>query len=117
MGKTKVLFSVSDAHNLFQQRLDTITFYDDGDGTYSYQTSKYCLFDDNASKANEPCSGEYALVNGTLIIKAEGLSSYTFKKVSPTRVEFHKGSGSSFSLISYQLSEKKISIKLMIFLI
>lgn len=86
--------------NLFQQRLDTITFYDDGDGTYSYQTSKYCLFDDNALKANEPCSGEYALVNGTLIIKAEGLSSYTFKKVSPTRVEFHKGSGSSFSIIS-----------------
>ena len=42
--------------NLYRQRSDTVTFADDGDGTYSYQTTSYCAFV-RSGAGNASCSG------------------------------------------------------------
>ena len=92
----------SSTDNLYKQRIDTVIFSDDGDGTYSFQTSNYCAFVRTGS-GNSSCSGGYAIVDGTFIFNpsANLFAAYTFKKISDTRIilGLSQSQSGSFNLI------------------
>ena len=90
----------SPVDNLYKQRLDVVSFTDDEDGTFSYQTTNHCAFV-RAGTGNSPCSGEYAVVDGRFILNSNGFVAYTLRKVSDTRIILglnNNGSG-SFNII------------------
>ena len=97
--------------NLYKQREDTVIFSDDGDGTYSFQTSNYCAFVGAAAGAagNSPCSSRYALIDGALIFNTNILAAYTLKKISDTRIiMINNGlANSSFNII--KLDKKNLA--------
>ena len=86
---------------LYSQRLDTISFTDDGDGTYSFQQTNYCSLS-RGGDINAPCNKNFAIVDGRIIFSSEGLSSaYNMKKISNSRIlisEYFNGSA-SFNII------------------
>ena len=94
--------------NLYRQRADTVTFSDDGDGTFSFQTSNYCAFV-RAGPGNSPCSGGYAVVDGRFIINTSGHAAYSFRKVSNTRVVLGLTSTASASFNIIRLDKKNLA--------
>ena len=97
--------------NLYSQRIDTITFSDDGDGTYSAQQTNYCYLR-YANDANSPCGFNYAIVDGRLIVPGVGSSmvSVHIKRISDTRLLISDSSGTSdFNLI--RLDKKNLAPK------
>jgi hypothetical protein len=86
--------------NLYRQRLDTVTFADDGDGTYSYQTASYCAFV-RSGAGNAACSGAYAIVDGRFIIDSGGNAAFVLRKVSDTRylISMMLSGSASFNVI------------------
>ena len=80
--------------NLFRERTDTISFLDDGDGTYSFQQSNYCSFlvlnGSNAAEQDSPCKKSYAVKDRKFFVN--GFTAPTFisklydvKRISQTR--------------------------------
>ena len=94
--------------NLYRQRADTVTFSDDGDGTFSFQTSNYCAFV-RSGAGNSPCSGGYAVVDGRFIINSSGFAAYTFRKVSNTRVVLGMNASGSGSFNIIRLDKKNLA--------
>jgi hypothetical protein len=94
--------------NLYRQRADTVTFSDDGDGTFSFQTSNYCAFV-RSGAGNSPCSGGYAVVDGRFIINSSGFAAYTFRKVSNTRIVLGVNSSASASFNIIRLDKKNLA--------
>ena len=98
--------------NLYAQRIDTITFSNDGDGTYSAQQTNYCFLR-YAPDANSPCGFNYATVDGRLILFQEASSnavSLHIKKISETRLLISDSSGTTdFNLI--RLDKKNLAPK------
>ena len=94
--------------NLYRQRADTVTFSDDGDGTFSFQTSNYCAFV-RSGAGNSPCSGGYAVVDGRFIINSSGFAAYTFRKVSNTRVVLGMNASASGSFNIIRLDKKNLA--------
>jgi len=98
--------------NLYRQRADTVTFSDDGDGTFSFQTSNYCAFV-RAGPGNSPCSGGYAVVDGRFIINptnhSSGFAAYTFRKVSNTRIVLGMNANASASFNIIRLDKKNLA--------
>lgn len=94
--------------NLYKQRADIVTFSDDGDGTFSFQTSNYCAFVRTGS-GNFPCSGGYAVVDGKFILNSGGFAAYSFRKVSNTRVVLGINSSSSGSFNIIRLDKKNLA--------
>ena len=94
--------------NLYRQRADTVTFSDDGDGTFSFQTSNYCAFV-RAGPGNSPCSGGYAVVDGRFIINTSGHAAYSFRKVSNKRVVLGLTSTASASFNIIRLDKKNLA--------
>ena len=87
--------------NLYKQRLDSVTFSDDGDGTYSLSQETNCAFV-NSDVGNAPCSLGYAVVGGRFMVFFEGgVHSYELKKISPTRIimSHHSGASSSYNIL------------------
>ena len=70
--------------DLYRQRADTVTFSDDGDDTYSFQTTSYCAFV-RSGAGNTPCSGAYAILDGRFILNSGGRAAFVLRKVSDTR--------------------------------
>ena len=81
--------------NLFRERTDTISFLDDGDGTYSFQQSNYCSFlvlnGSNTAEQDSPCKKSYAVIDRKFIVN--GVFAPTFiakiydvKRISETRL-------------------------------
>ena len=98
----------SNIDNLYKQREDTVIFSDDGDGTYSFQTSNYCAFVSGGA-GNSPCSSRYALIDGAFIFNTSNLVAYTLKKISDTRmIMINNGlANSSFNII--RLDKKNLA--------
>ena len=94
--------------NLYRQRADTVTFSDDGDGTFSFQTSNYCAFV-RSGAGNSPCSGGYAVVDGRFIINSSGFAAYTFRKVSNTRIVLGVNASGSASFNIIRLDKKNLA--------
>tara|TARA_B100000989_G_scaffold213661_1_gene162362 strand:- start:111 stop:983 length:873 start_codon:yes stop_codon:yes gene_type:complete len=87
---------------LYSQRLDTINFTDDGDGTYSFQQTNYCSLT-RGGDVNAPCNKNFAIVDGRIIFPSEGnlSAAYNMKKISNSRIlisEYFNGSA-SFNII------------------
>ena len=94
--------------NLYRQRADTVTFSDDGDGTFSFQTSNYCAFV-RSGAGNSPCSGGYAVVDGRFILNSGGFAAYTFRKVSNTRIVLSINANGSASFNIIRLDKKNLA--------
>ena len=94
--------------NLYRQRADTVTFSDDGDGTFSFQTSNYCAFV-RTGAGNSPCSGGYAVVDGRFILNSSGFAAYTFRKVSNTRIVLGMNASGSGSFNIIRLDKKNLA--------
>ena len=94
--------------NLYRQREDTVTFSDDGDGTFSYQTLSHCAFV-RSGPGNSPCSGGYAVVDGRFIINSSGFAAYSFRKVSNTRIVLGINSIASGSFNIIRLDKKNLA--------
>tara|TARA_B100001559_G_scaffold320518_1_gene332962 strand:+ start:369 stop:1175 length:807 start_codon:yes stop_codon:yes gene_type:complete len=94
--------------NLYRQRADTVTFSDDGDGTFSFQTSNYCAFV-RTGAGNSPCSGGYAVVDGRFILNSGGFAAYTFRKVSNTRIVLGMNASGSGSFNIIRLDKKNLA--------
>ena len=94
--------------NLYKQRADTVTFSDDGDGTFSFQTSNYCAFV-RSGAGNSPCSGGYAVVDGRFIFNSSGFAAYAFRKVSNTRIILSTNASGSGSFNIIRLDKKNLA--------
>jgi hypothetical protein len=99
--------TTSAVDNLFRQRLDTVTFSDDGDGTYSFQTTSYCAFV-RSGAGNSPCAGGYAIVDGRFILNSSGFAAYTLKKISDTRIVLGMNASGSASYNIIRLDKKNL---------
>ena len=85
--------------NLYRQRLDTITFADDGDGTYSFQQTNYCsiVF---AGPGNAPCTGNFSVIDRRFIIaNGTNFSAYNIQKISDSRYILSLAAIGSFNII------------------
>ena len=58
-----------DVDGLYKQRTDTVTFSDDGDGTYSLSQANYCAFV-RSGTGNSSCTLSYAVVDGRFIFNS-----------------------------------------------
>ena len=94
--------------NLYKQRVDIVTFSDDGDGTFSFQTSNYCAFVRTGS-GNFPCSGGYAVVDGRFIFNSSGFAAYAFRKVSNSRIILSMNASGSGSFNIIRLDKKNLA--------
>ena len=94
--------------NLYRQRADTVTFFDDGDGTFSFQTLNYCAFVSSGA-GNSPCSGGYAVVDGRFILNSSGFAAYTFRKVSNTRIVLGMNASGSGSFNIIRLDKRNLA--------
>ncbi len=103
----------SSTDNLYKQRIDTVIFSDDGDGTYSFQTSNYCAFV-RTGVGNSSCSSRYAIVDGMFIFYpiesggTEFFAAYTFKKISDTRIILGLSQSQSGSFNIIRLDKKNL---------
>ncbi len=85
--------------NLYAQRIDTITFSDDGDGTYSGQQTNYCSFK-HATQPNNPCSFNFAIIDETLVhTMSSSPTSMSIKRVSESRFLLRDSTSHAFNLI------------------
>lgn len=95
--------------NIYSKRTDSVTFSDDGDGTYSLSTSSYCSFLQGAQ--NSPCSISFAVVDGRFLMNNDRYYAYDVKKISASRFllsTWATGSG-SFNII--QLDKQALAPK------
>jgi hypothetical protein len=53
--------------NLYAQRLDEVTFSDDGDGSFSLKTRDYCAFSRVHGLGKSSCEQRFALVDGNFV--------------------------------------------------
>ena len=69
--------------DLYSQRIDTITFSNDGDGTYSFQQTNYCSLT-RSGDINSSCNRKFAIVDGRMIFEGSPSSSaFSIKKIRP----------------------------------
>ena len=95
--------------SIYRQRNDTAAFSDDGDGTFSLQTTNYCPFIQGDSDANNPCSLNFALVDGRFLLKFSGANyAYVAEKRSETRIILSVWATGSQSYNIIRLDKKNI---------
>lgn len=89
-----------DKDNLYKQRTDTVTFSDDGDGTYSLSQNNYCAFV-RSGTGNSSCTISYAVVDGRFIFNSSGFTAYNLQRVSNTRylLAMNASGSGSFNVI------------------
>ena len=90
----------ADKDNLYKQRTDTVTFTDDGDGTYSLSQTNYCAFV-RSGTGNSSCTIRYAVVDGRFIFNSSGFTAYNLQRVSNTRylLAMNASGSGSFNVI------------------
>ena len=98
--------------SLYRQRSDVVTFTDDGDGTYSFQTTSFCAFV-RSGAGNSACSGRYAVLDGRFILNPSGnqddFVAYTLRKVSDTRIVLGINAIGSGSFNIIRLDKKNLA--------
>ena len=92
---------------LYKQRADTVTFNDDGDGTYSLQTTNYCAFVRSGS-GNSSCNLNYAVVDRRFIFQNGGDAAYSMQRISDTRIVLSMMASGSASYNIIRLDKKAL---------
>ena len=93
---------------IYKQRSDTVTFANDGDGTFSFQTTNYCAF--IQGEGNSSCSYAYAIIDGRMLMSVGGANyAYSLRKVSPTRFVISSYATGSQSFVSIRLDKTGIA--------
>ena len=93
--------------SIYKQRFDTVTFKDDGDGTYSFQTTNYCAF--IQGEGNTACNLSYAVIDGRMLLSNDGANyAYVLRKVSPTRFVISSYATGSQSYVSIRLDKQAL---------
>ena len=92
---------------LYKQRADTVTFNDDGDGTYSLQTTNYCAFIRSGS-GNSSCNLNYAVVDRRFIFQNGGDAAYSMQRISDTRIVLSLMASGSDSYNIIRLDKKAL---------
>ena len=95
----------NNADGMTRSRSDTVTFIDDGDGTFSWSQSTYSFLV-YAGAGNSPGSGNYTIIDGLALTEDTANSpgnygGYNIRKVSSTRYilsNYNPGNG-SFNMI------------------
>ena len=93
--------------DVYKQRTYSITFNDDGDGTYSFVSNTRCAFpygksDNSGAAGNGPCAGKFAVVDGLIVnrfVKDNGdlrFLTHSLNKISDTRFTLQIIEQSSF---------------------
>ena len=94
--------------SIYRQRADTVTFTDDGDGTFSLQTANYCAF--ILGPGNSNCNLSYAMVDGRLLLSFDGANyAYVVEKISPTRILLSVYASGSQSFSTIRLDKKSLA--------
>ena len=94
--------------SLYRQRVDTVVFSDDGDGTYSLQTSDYCGFLPDPQEGS-PCALNFALIDGRFLLGFSGANiAYVAEKRSDTRIILSEWASASSSFNLIRLDKKFI---------
>ncbi len=94
--------------SLYKQRTDSVTFTDDGDGTFSLQTANYCAFIQGPGNSN--CNLSYAMVDGRLLVTYDGANyAYVVDKISPTRILLSVWATGSQSFSTIRLDKKSLA--------
>ena len=91
----------------YKQRIDTVTFTDDGDGTFSLQTTNYCAFTLGAGDSS--CNKNFAIVDRRLLISGGQNMAFIVDKISPTRILLSKYAGASNSYAIIRLDKKALA--------
>lgn len=95
--------------NLYRQRADTVTFSDDGDGTFSYQTSNYCAFV-RSGAGNSACSGGYAIIDRRFILEGDSTyAAYNIQRISESRFVLSMNANASGSFNIIRLDKKNLA--------
>ena len=90
----------SPVDNIYSQRFDTVTFKNDGDGTFSLETEKYCSFKQGSQ--NSSCNIPFAVIDGRFLISDGGTRyAYNVEKISSSRfiLSVWATGSSSFNII------------------
>ena len=94
--------------SIYKQRTDTVTFTDDGDGTFSFQTTNYCAFINGTGDSS--CNLNFAVVDGRLLMSKDGANyAWVVGKISPTRILLSKYAGASQSFVTIRLDKKALA--------
>ena len=104
-GTSPTGYTTSSDDNLTKQRLDTVVFTDDGDGSFSLSTNSYCAFV-RTGVGNSACSMSYNVVDGYFIINSGGYAAYTLQKISSTRYIMGMNASGSGSFNIIRLDKK-----------
>ena len=97
----------SSIDGLYKQRADTVTFIEDGDGTYSLQTTNYCAFVRSGS-GNSSCNLNYAVVDRRFIFQNGGDAAYSMQRISDTRIVLSLMASGSSSYNIIRLDKKAL---------
>ena len=97
--------------DLYSQRTDSVTFSNDGDGTFSLSTSSYCPFLQGAQ--NSPCNIPFAVVDGRFLIDWSdwGRYAYNVQKISSSRFILSVWATGSSSFNVLQLDKQSLPPK------
>ena len=94
--------------SIYKQRSDVVTFSNDGDNTFSLQTSNYCAFING--EGNSSCNLNFAVVDGRLLMSSDGANyAWVIGKISPTRILLSKYAGASQSFVTIRLDKQAIA--------
>ena len=97
----------SDIDGLYRQRVDTVTFSDDGDGTYSLLTTNYCAFV-RSGHGNTSCNLNFAIVDRNFVFNNNGHAAYAMQRISNTRIVMSLMSTASGSYNIIRLDKKAL---------
>jgi len=105
-GLTPTGYSPSE-DGLYKQRTDTVSFIDDGDGTYSLQTTNYCAFV-RSGAGDSSCDLKYAVVDRRFIFQNSGDAAYSMQRISDTRIVLSTMASGSASYNIIRLDKKAL---------
>ena len=97
----------ADIDGLYRQRIDTVTFSDDGDGTYSLLTTNYCAFV-RSGHGNTSCNLNFAIVDRNFVFNNNGHAAYAIQRISNTRIVLSLMSTASGSYNIIRLDKKAL---------
>ena len=92
----------NDANGITRSRTDTVSFTNDGDGTFSFLQANYASLV-RAGAGNSSGSGDFAVINGFGLFNdsTHGMGMFDVKKTSPTRIIMNllMGGSASYNII------------------
>ena len=102
--------ATTDADSLVQTRSGTVTFIDDGDGTFSWSQSTHNFFQ-HANDNEGPVNGTYIVVDNIVVFNYAGSccgkTSFYITAISPTRYKMIFINNSAGGVFNYIICDKQ----------